>query len=345
MSWELTSIKKDWLLGAKCTYSDDDILKGFLAVDKYLGKDFIKAHWKDLRGAVFVYKIVNLGLSLELIGNVKGADKLIKKLLNKKTYNSALAELNIGVSFAENNLLSEVYPLSPNTKNELDFKLSKDTKVVYVEATSPKSEVVDKYLMRVMTKLSKINKVMPNVRLEVYLHDLVDEQGLKELYNKCRQLLKAGKIGVEYKEDNKYIIILSKDSEEKMSKIKKKKEEDESILFITKIDQEKGMKNITTVGIPSADKRAEEVLEGKYGQLVDKFPNIVVIDVSGVPKGIENWEGLIKRRLQPSLNRKISAVLLYSSVLSTTEGIQTEYVWINNKHASVKLDKEFSIQI
>ncbi len=343
MSWDLASLKKDWLLGAECSYTDKEIIKGFSTVDKFLGKNFIESHWNDQRGLVVVIQVVNLGLNLEWIGNIKGAENLLKKLSNKQTYRIAASELDVGAFFAKKNLLSEVYPHAPEAGNELDFKLSKNGEIIYVEVTSPETSVANKYLSHLANKLSKIAKVLPNTRLEVYLYDFLDNGNLQNLYKKCYQLIKAVKVGFGYREHGKYAIMLSRAEEGGMSKLTKKKKVDEPVFFATNLSQKAGIKNFVTVKVPFADKRAEEVLARKYHQLVAGYPNIVVIDVTRIPNGIKNWPVIIKRRFQPKINRKISAVLLWSSILSPAEGVKTSRYWIKNQYANIKLCREFSV--
>jgi len=116
-----------------------------------------------------------------------------------------------------------------------------------------------------------------------------------------------------------------------------KKTEEQAALFVTSMAKTIGHITIVTVGIPFADQRAKEVLEGEYHQLTTHFPNIIVIDLSGVPKGMENWPVYIKRRLQPSINRKISAVILSGSV--NAKRVETQTFWILNPHAHHKINQ------
>lgn len=340
MDWKLSTIKKDWLLGAKCSYSEKEILEGFSAVDKFLGKNFIETHWKGQRGVVVAVQIVDLGLNLRKVSGIKGVQNLVTKLSNKRTHNAASSELRIGAFFAEKHVLKEIYPSNPTKKGELDLKLSKESEEVYVEVTSTRTRIAERYLMQVANKLSRICKTLPNIRLEVYLYDILTENELRKLYVKGQELLNKGSIGTQVSEKGNYIIMISIADDERMSKLDKKKKEEESVLFVTKFQQKEGVKNITTVGVPFADKRAKEVLEREYHQLVGGYTNIIVIDISGVPKGMQNWPGLISRRLQSTINRKISAVLLSSSVLSMGR-IETKRHWIKNPHAHIKLSKDF----
>ena len=60
---------------------------------------------------------------------------------------------------------------------------------------------------------------------------------------------------------------------------------------------------------------AAEMLESEASQLPKDGPGVVILDISEIPGGIKQWSPLVRRRLQPGLNRRISAVVLVSTTL------------------------------
>lgn len=333
----IKEIKKDWLLGASSKYSDKELVEGYKAVNSFLKKDFIDTKWKGQRGIAVVNQIVELGLNLIAVSGVKGFGLVQKRLLNSKTYDIASSELSNAVPFAAAGLLVELYPPHPEKSGELEMKIqTQKGNPVFVEVVSPRTQVWNRFLMKLVDPIKKIASQMEDIRLEIYLYKELDKDEQRELQEACRGVIKQRKVGIE-KKDKNYHILLSHVNTIKINSAVKKTEEQTS-LFVTNLTQTKGHKNIVTLGVPFADKRAQQVLEGEYHQLTSHYPNIVVIDVSGVPSGVQNWPVYIKRRLQPKLNRKISAVILSSSVNS--KRIEREYILILNPYANNKIPKE-----
>jgi len=86
----------------------------------------------------------------------------------------------------------------------------------------------------------------------------------------------------------------------------------------------------------ATDTAAPEVLEREAEQLPHEGPGIVWLDVSRIVGGIEEWVPLIQRRLQPSLNRRISAVVLFSTEIHS-DGLHTTWRLLSNPHARVPI--------
>lgn len=336
----IEEIRKDWLMGGVTDYTDHEILEGFSSIERFLDQDFIVEKWRGQRGRAVANQIIELGLNLQSISHIPGFDKLIKRLTNKSTYGITTSELACAVPFVKTKLLVELYPTNPDKLGELEMRLqTPNNKSIYVEVVSPKTQVWERFLLKIVPYIQKIVSRMKDIRLEIYSYRLLNQNELVELYGHCKKIISEGKIGSEIHSKNKYHIFLSHADTIKINKVEKKTDE-QATLFVTNLVQVDGHRTIVTVGLPFADKRAEEVLEGEYHQLTTNFANIIVIDLSGVPKGMKNWPSYIKRRLQPALNRKISAVMLRASVNS--KRIESEYVWIINSYANHKVDTTFS---
>jgi hypothetical protein len=327
------------LLNAPTDYTDKELEMGFEAVERFLGKTFLDVKWKGQRGIAMVNQVVNLGLDLISVCHTKGFDKLITRLQNSTTYSVACSELACASPFAKSEVLTQLYPSNPDKNGELEMKLeTKDGKLVFVEVVSPRTQIWNTFLMKLIEPIRKRTTLMQNMRLEVFIYKILDENEQLELFYDCGLLVKTGQIDSENHKEGKYHIFLSHADTIKINTAEKKTEE-QTTLFVTNLTQMNGHKNLITVGVPFADQRAQQVLEGEYHQLTSNYPNIIVIDVSGVPKGLDNWPIYIKRRLQPTLNRKISAVLLHSGVNS--KRMEIKHLWIHNRHAHHTLDQEF----
>lgn len=334
----LEDIKKNWLLGAESGYSDEELIKGFKSVSTFLNKDFIEQKWRGQRGIAVVNQIVGLGLGLASVSRIKGFDILKKRLLNNSTYAIAISELSNAIPFVDAKLLTELYPGNPDKNGELEMKLeTKKGEAIFVEVVSPQTQVWNRFLLKLIDPIRKTISTMQDIRLEIYLYKELDHMEQKELIKICQDIASQGEINIERKYEGKYHIFLSNADTIKINSAEKKAD-DEVTLFVTNLTQANGHKNLVTLGVPFADKRAQQVLEGEYHQLTSSQPNIVVIDVAGVPNGMKNWPAYIKRRLQPNLNRKISAVILSSG--ENSKRMNSKYLLIINSHASRKIPSE-----
>lgn len=333
----IQTIKKDWLLEVPSGYSDKELVEGFESVIDFLGNNFIEEKWVGQKGIAITNQIVNLGLDLISVTNTKGFEKLIARLLNPDTYYSASSELACAAPFANVGILNELYPANPDKNRVLEMKVeTKDGKTVFIEVVSPQTQVWNTFLVKLIEPIRKRTALLQDTRLEVFIYKILDQGEQQELFEDIGLLTKTGYLDIEKHKEGKYHIFLSHADTIKISTAEKKTEE-QTTLFVTNLTQANGHKNLITIGVPFADQRATRVLEDEYHQLTSSYPNIIVIDVSGVPKGLENWPVYIKRRLQPSLNRNISAVVLRSSV--NAKRIETQTLWILNPHARHKINQ------
>jgi hypothetical protein len=70
------------------------------------------------------------------------------------------------------------------------------------------------------------------------------------------------------------------------------------------------------VKMPFLDERAQRILSEKSRQLSRDYPGLIIVNVSNAAGGLKRWPELIRRRLQPNLNCRISAVLVTESSIS-----------------------------
>src|SRR5207245_8887964 len=82
------------------------------------------------------------------------------------------------------------------------------------------------------------------------------------------------------------------------------------------------------VKTPVTDRRAADFLTSEAKQLPTGEPGLVVLDMAASPDSFDNWETILRGRLQPSMHTRVSAVLLTrSSVQAGAEHVH----WIVSK--------------
>jgi len=69
--------------------------------------------------------------------------------------------------------------------------------------------------------------------------------------------------------------------------------------------------NSVTVRLSFTDDRLELLMSRKREQLSKDEINLLVIDLSGVSHSFKRWLPLARRRLQPTINRRFSGIVLF----------------------------------
>ena len=78
--------------------------------------------------------------------------------------------------------------------------------------------------------------------------------------------------------------------------------------------------NSVTVRLPFTDDRLELLMGRKRKQFSEDEVNLFVIDLAGVQHGFKKWLPLARGRLQPTLNRRFSGIVLYNRYLDISTG-------------------------
>jgi hypothetical protein len=95
-----------------------------------------------------------------------------------------------------------------------------------------------------------------------------------------------------------------------------------------------------SVRMAYADDRAEDFLRKEARQLPTNEPGLIMVELSRAPGGIVSWEPVLKRRFQPTIHTRVSAVCLFTSGHELTpdgEAWIPEAKVIANAHAKYPL--------
>lgn len=87
-----------------------------------------------------------------------------------------------------------------------------------------------------------------------------------------------------------------------------------------------------------ADYAAERVFQTEAAQLPRTGPGILILDVSTVIDGLEQWAPFIQRRFQPNINTRVSAVVLIRHILKQ-DGLHSDGKVFVNPHAAEPLER------
>ncbi len=101
-------------------------------------------------------------------------------------------------------------------------------------------------------------------------------------------------------------------------------------LFATSFNSAKGSMGSACLRI--SDEAAQEVLETETAQLPSDQPGVIFLDVSSIGRDYTYWCPLIQRRLQPGINTRISAVVLFR-ISRSISGVKMDGEVLKNPNA------------
>jgi hypothetical protein len=71
--------------------------------------------------------------------------------------------------------------------------------------------------------------------------------------------------------------------------------------------------------IPVSDERAESLIRNESHHFSHEANNLLVMDVTSIPGGTKSWAPLIRRRFQPTINRRIGGIVLWDAVVQGSD--------------------------
>ncbi len=84
-------------------------------------------------------------------------------------------------------------------------------------------------------------------------------------------------------------------------------------------------RNSVTVRYPFTDDRFELIMSRKTKQLSKDEINLFAVDLPHVPAATKRWLPLARRRLQPNINRRFSAIILFFRYLDNNTGVFVQH--------------------
>jgi hypothetical protein len=356
-------IQKEWLLDQQVDYAPEEVIEAFNEVETILGVNLTLAPLVG-RGPVVAIPIIELGKVLKIVTEIPNGAALIEKIRDnnpfqtapnstvgrkvnqlsyKKTdsaaeYSHALQVARLAAHYRKQSYYVEIEPeLSVNAKKRFpDLRVKVNSKWVYLEIVCP---IFSKQVQEAYAILGKISNVSRNIKMntlvEVYLFSLIIE--------KCMFLARESEI-VEFTFNGLAQIFVNSSNEERLPTFAPAIEERRPILVVIGFDlkNENGTAHVrrAIVKMPITDERAQIILSYKSRQLSRSDPGIIVMDVSSIPGGFKRWPELISGRLQPKLNRRITAVVVVKDELTIKKMITRKTV-IRHPDPIHQLPEEF----
>lgn len=223
-----------------------------------------------------------------------------------------------------------------------DLRVKSNSKWVYVEVVCPG---FSKQIQEIYWTLNRISNLKDEVRMdrviEVYLYEKPNELKIRQIIDTCKLLAQRDLQPQECNISRTAQIFTNPWNEELLPSFASAINEKRPLLVLASLNLElMGHGRKCIVKIPFSDERAQRVLDEKKGQVSRTDPGLIVMDVSGIPGGFKLWPELIKRRLQPKLNRRISGVLITDSCI-TDKKMVTQKSLIKHPNPLHQLSDDF----
>lgn len=320
--WTFDDINTDWLAGGRLAVPPNEVVDSFNRVERILGHDWIEASrlrsGLKIRGTLPTLGVVTTGQMLASLDGVNGdAAKLILKLKNGDE--SAFAELT-ALHLVRSGTPTAMIELAPVVKieahdREPDFRVClAGQPSVYVEVTKPDVADAQVRARSILNRLAAL--VLPIKRsfsLEVFLRREPTDGEVDVLSERVPHFCRMeGNRSTDI--PGLAILSLNRSAPGQVALLEHEGEPDTPRLGCARVMRGPGEPHRhIAVRMPYSDDRAELFLKRKAKQLPDDSPGMIMVEMSGASGGMKAWEPLLRRRFQPTIHTRVSAVCLFTS--------------------------------
>jgi len=348
MPFQWKDISRDWLLGGSIDYEIEDVVNAFNDVERIMGPKWLDLAFAQSRGTTVAIEVIELGKTLKTLETICSGSKLISKIATLypheisrgnaprkveptafqpsdelREFAHALKVARFAAHYRRHLPEVELEPDLP-IKNKIrhpDFRVECEKTWVYVEVVCPGFSREAQNIYKILSRIANVNDEIRIDRVvEVYLFKDPSDTEINRIIERCKLMAGNDLQPQECSIKNVAQIFTNPWNQERLPTYPPAVEEKRPILGFVRfqIKNEKGIAHgkKCNVNMPFTDERAQRILSVKSRQLSQKHPGLIIVDVSSVPSGLKRWPELIRRRLQPNLNRRISGVLITESSIS-----------------------------
>jgi hypothetical protein len=347
-TWTWEEINQDWLLGNPLALSSEEVVSAFNRVALVFGRDWMEGTRTQagitIGGTSPTLGVVTLGQMLVSLEGARGTDELIGKL--RKGDPSAFAELG-AVHLIRSEASAIDLELGPaasvgDRARKPDFRIRRGSEAwTYVEVTQPDIAESRMHAQAILNRLADlVRPIKRSFALEVFLRREPTNSELSTLSDLVQQFcLLEG----DQSKNLPDLAILSLNASAPGLVVPRDHVGEPNV---PRLGCAKGIygpdepHRHISVRMAYADDRAEDFLRKEAKQLPNDSPGLVMVQISNAPGGIISWEPVLKRRFQPNVHTRVSAVCLFMSGQQLTEtGVASipEAKLLPNPHAHFPL--------
>jgi len=204
-----------------------------------------------------------------------------------------------------------------------DFRLRQgtDSPWTYVEVTQPDTSREERRLAALMADLTSIlMRLEGRFALQVSLRRTPSPDEISAIVERCRSALERADAAVEelpaglgllsLNQSPPGQIVLGDDGEPPRPRIGRAQ-----VIVVAGEPQRH-----VAVRLDYQDERAEIFLRREARQLPEDAPGLIMVDLARAPGGVTAWEPLLRRRFQPKIHTRISAICLFTAGFESSDG-------------------------
>jgi hypothetical protein len=303
-SWE--QFLEKWC-AANPPEEEREIVEQALSVLQRLWPERVTAMVNEgFRGLMVISPAIRHGLILSACEKLTGFENVLRRV--KGGERSAYIELMFGARLVKAGYSPVLEP--PLAGKALDTLIPTDDDNVYCEVIAPETSEAINEVRDAARKLSQaLRDENPGKRIEVLFTTDIDEVS-------CARVLAAVKNHALSDE------IWELDSTARISTRLRGNDPNvgptipsppaAAIVGAAEGSWNEGVGTVGIVRIPVSDERARRLMEGETHHFSRDQMNILVMDVSKIVSNFDAWCEMIERGLQPNLNRRFGAVVVFT---------------------------------
>jgi hypothetical protein len=355
MAWTIEEIEKDWLKGGRIAASPGDMVAAFERCEHVLGQDWISARRAAEVGAGATLAVATTGQRMASLEGVLNTGDLVEKLRRgDRSGGSELHALHL-LRFRPS-VTAEMYPPVARvgkTDRIADIRVGSANAWVYIEVAQPNQS---KAYRRAQSVLRAVTDLVEGIKLpftlEIFLRREPAADEIETIRANvarfCAARVAAGELPLEGLSVSGFLSLRQGEPGDLVELAREELPDELGLLILTQGrpgeivgcqhpgEEFRPRSSVARrvrggpaepdrhllVRMPFSDDRAAQFLEEEAGQLPRGAPGLVMINVGAAPGAFEEWEPLIQRRFQPTINTRVSGVCLFaSSVVSTPDGV------------------------
>lgn len=349
MPWTREKLEADWI-GAPIDALGDraaEALCAFDCVEKHLGAHWLAARHLQGSGVGPTLSLVLLGECLVAIEKLKGFELLVEKVRTGDF--SALSEMEALrmlqlIGGVEIELAPELSVGTATKKPDLRVRCAGE-RWTYVEVTHPDASEAAVAAQKLLQHLQGVARVRREFSLEIFLR--------REPTTTEEQTLLAVATGLADSErfetiDLPQLALITKQpfSGPVITPINHPGEDNKSprLGAATGVLGGDGTEpqRLVSVRMPFSDSRADAFLKREAKQLSKDEQGLIMMDMMGTRSGMQGWDLLLRRRLQPNVHTRVGGLCLFTKGIElgpTHVQLLFDIVTIENRHAAQPLPR------
>lgn len=315
---------KDLSLDQLSMVQVESAVEAFNGFALLLGKEWIEAYFQGVQSPIFVLYITSIWKDWMLVRTLNGSSELLKRWRAGINAHGVASEVHVLAHLLRYGAIVELFPPVRNRVCDCRFRLPDHENWIYTEISRRGLSKVRQHGEEILLKVAEAaRKAMPGFHGKVAilrtpshheLEKLIAWLGSINAHDSCLEDL-----AVFYTDSLESVAV---GSDEYMSKLVP-----EPRLFATS----SANGGVGTACLQISDEAAQQVLETEAAQLPTDHPGVIFLDLSSMGRNYRYWGPLIQRRLQPSINTRISAVVLFR-ISRSVSGVEMNGEVLINPH-------------